>query len=58
MQSRPFPMTCFLIAVSLSPAVGCASTTVVRPLLPPASDLRVAPKSALSAEALSSEAAL
>ena len=47
-----------LIAVSLSTVSGCASRERIRPLFPPASDLRVEPKPQLAPADLDSEAAL
>ena len=58
MPSRPCPTSALLIAAALWLAPGCATRERIRPLFPPAADLKVAEKPRLDPAALDSEAAL
>ncbi|KQS52590.1 hypothetical protein ASG17_15080 [Brevundimonas sp. Leaf363] len=58
MRCNRFLTLALLTAASLSLASGCATRERIRPLFPPAADLRPQPKPQLRPEDLESEAAL
>lgn len=58
MPSRPCPTLALLTAAALWLAPGCATRERIRPLFPPAADLKVEAKPRLDPSALDSEAAL
>lgn len=58
MPSRTSPMRCLALVALLSLAPACAPKERIQPLFPSAADLQVEPKPQLSADDLTSEAAL